>query len=335
MHGSPAVVGADLVVGDNGTFVVRERPNTLTDYVLTVQFRNRPTHHLITRDEHGVVLINKQTWGPPLRSYIAMIERLQKPCEGWPVLLAHPVSWRTGGSLPPSRHPDTGAPFVDAAAEAEEALERQQEEEAARFHSQRLRERQQQEDAMHIQQQQEVLLQKLQKEREAAAAVAAATEEKEKQRRRKVEEEERAVELAARAALASNTQRAPPAATSNSAVPPYVHVGMTRIESDAVLEPCKNESGVWLVRQKGEQTGPIREVNNQIFCCLKVIGFAQSGGVHQYVFVVTYNGKVTYHLVNLSVSGEETTFNGKPCPGCSNIEQVCSNYCFHNVVLCH
>ena len=40
-----------------GRFLVRARKNNADDYVLSVIYRNKPTHHLLTRDTSGNILV--------------------------------------------------------------------------------------------------------------------------------------------------------------------------------------------------------------------------------------------------------------------------------------
>ena len=52
-----------LAVGGfrEGVFLVRERPNH--EFILSVNFRNRPSHHLIKRDAAGLYTLNDQKYG--------------------------------------------------------------------------------------------------------------------------------------------------------------------------------------------------------------------------------------------------------------------------------
>lgn len=49
--------------GADGRFLIRVRPEKENEYVLGVLFRGRPTHHLITPDTNGVLLVNRKQYG--------------------------------------------------------------------------------------------------------------------------------------------------------------------------------------------------------------------------------------------------------------------------------
>lgn len=48
----------DLLKGPDGTFLIRERPESAGDYVLGLVFHNRPTHHLIRVAHDGALELN-------------------------------------------------------------------------------------------------------------------------------------------------------------------------------------------------------------------------------------------------------------------------------------
>eukprot|EP00040_Diaphanoeca_grandis_P034769 m.217014 g.217014 ORF g.217014 m.217014 type:complete len:1119 (-) comp33224_c0_seq1:61-3417(-) len=88
----PRERAAELVmeVGKDGTFLVRSRDGT-GDYAMCVVYKGKPTHHMVTPNDDGVMMVNKKTFGNTggLAQLIAILQRPATP--GWPVALSHGV----------------------------------------------------------------------------------------------------------------------------------------------------------------------------------------------------------------------------------------------------
>ena len=124
LHGKLSKTKAQELVSEgarkDGTFLIWERDTSPDEYGLTVMFNNKPTHHLLTKDEAGKHwLVNKKTYGG--QKYLklgGMVDALALHVKGWPVPLIHPVAVpKEGGKLPTT--------FVEGheATAAEEAAE--------------------------------------------------------------------------------------------------------------------------------------------------------------------------------------------------------------------
>jgi hypothetical protein len=90
-----------LAVGGfrDGVFLVRQRPSN--EYILSVNFKNRPSHHLIKQNAAGIFTLNDQNYGEfhtidevtlhPTYALLVLLSQLIKalhnPMRGWPVVL--------------------------------------------------------------------------------------------------------------------------------------------------------------------------------------------------------------------------------------------------------
>lgn len=75
---------------DDGTFLVRSR-EAKGEYVLSVIFRGKPTHHLIKTDPDGKLIVNKKSFGDST-NIEQLVDTLSKKQPGWPVALTTPVA---------------------------------------------------------------------------------------------------------------------------------------------------------------------------------------------------------------------------------------------------
>ena len=87
----------------DGRFLLRLREETPESFILSVTFKGRQTHHLVTRNDEGQVLINKRQYTATKQTNLwAVLKELHSPPAvkgGWPVpLLEAPV---TGGDIVP------------------------------------------------------------------------------------------------------------------------------------------------------------------------------------------------------------------------------------------
>ena len=57
---------------------MRKRPDTTSDYVLTVVYRGKPTQHLITPNDVGIFTVNKKDYGLNAQTVEELIIPLQK-----------------------------------------------------------------------------------------------------------------------------------------------------------------------------------------------------------------------------------------------------------------
>eukprot|EP00054_Salpingoeca_dolichothecata_P030073 m.241623 g.241623 ORF g.241623 m.241623 type:complete len:790 (+) comp26590_c1_seq1:61-2430(+) len=73
---------------ENGKFLVRPRANQAGEYILSVVFKGRPTHHLVKPGDSGSMVINGKAYGSPadLEELITLLSSEQLP-KGWPVRL--------------------------------------------------------------------------------------------------------------------------------------------------------------------------------------------------------------------------------------------------------
>jgi len=77
---------------DDGRFLVRTRDgNHKGEYVLCVVFKEKPTHHLITKTEDGDLQVNKKTFGGH-KDVANLVDVLKTKQPGWPVPLDKPVA---------------------------------------------------------------------------------------------------------------------------------------------------------------------------------------------------------------------------------------------------
>ncbi len=99
----------------DGRFLVRPRPGTPAEYVLSVVFKGKATHHLIQPAPDGVLQINRKTLGA-FRTLDALVAGLRNPDslpQGWPVPLAFPVAPAGAPAAAPSA--PSAAPAAAAA----------------------------------------------------------------------------------------------------------------------------------------------------------------------------------------------------------------------------
>ena len=109
----------------DGKFLVRTRGGHPGDYVLSVTFRGKPTHHLVQPGPNGNLLINKKAVGS-FTTIQELVQGLQDPAKlppSWPVPLAFPVA--AAGA--PAENPAPAAPAAapapaPAAAPAEQPV---------------------------------------------------------------------------------------------------------------------------------------------------------------------------------------------------------------------
>lgn len=89
---------------DDGRFLVRSRTKK-DEYVLCVVFKGNPTHHLMQKNENGVMCINKKPYGGH-KTAEGLISQLESKTAGWPVMLDKPVS--TGAKVKKHHAPAAG-----------------------------------------------------------------------------------------------------------------------------------------------------------------------------------------------------------------------------------
>jgi hypothetical protein len=82
---------ARLQVGkQDGHFLVRERPGVEGEFVLSLIYKGAPTHHLMRKNEDGVITINRKVVGLPAPSTLTEAIKLvtAEICPaGWPLRL--------------------------------------------------------------------------------------------------------------------------------------------------------------------------------------------------------------------------------------------------------
>jgi len=107
---------------DNGRYLVRSRAGKKTEFVLSVVYKEKPTHHLISKVD-GNYLINKKSYGDHPK-VSALIATLQKPgTPSWPVPLDKPVPSERyladeAASSAAAAEEDAAAPAAEAPAAA-------------------------------------------------------------------------------------------------------------------------------------------------------------------------------------------------------------------------
>ena len=88
--GRPEVEAKIVAAGqDDGRFLVRHRPNA-GEYVLSVVFRGKPTHHQIVTNDEGQLIVNKKAFGNST-TIEQLVKALGKKQPGWPVPLDKPI----------------------------------------------------------------------------------------------------------------------------------------------------------------------------------------------------------------------------------------------------
>ncbi|EGD80987.1 hypothetical protein PTSG_01569 [Salpingoeca rosetta] len=99
-HGDLSKGDADALLSGkpDGAFLVRERTGT-QDYILSVNFRGNPTHHLLQKQD-GSFCANRTSFGSA-PTVSDLINILRKPAEKWPIVLNPPVSPRAPITAPP------------------------------------------------------------------------------------------------------------------------------------------------------------------------------------------------------------------------------------------
>ena len=77
---------------DSGRFLVRTRKGKAGEYILSVVYKGKPTHHNIAKNEEGMYTINKKLVGGEHDRVTSLIKHLSNKVPGWPVPLDKPVS---------------------------------------------------------------------------------------------------------------------------------------------------------------------------------------------------------------------------------------------------
>lgn len=77
----------------DGDFLVRPRPQKDGDYIISVVFKGKPTHHLATPNESGELVVNKTTFGQ--NTIEGLVKKLAKKQPGWPAPLEKPCAPKT------------------------------------------------------------------------------------------------------------------------------------------------------------------------------------------------------------------------------------------------
>ena len=67
------VLCAELLIGSgglvpDGRFLVKQRPGVADEYVLSVTYRGKPTHHRVTVNDSGIYLVNGKVLLPSASS---------------------------------------------------------------------------------------------------------------------------------------------------------------------------------------------------------------------------------------------------------------------------
>eukprot|EP00040_Diaphanoeca_grandis_P028733 m.166808 g.166808 ORF g.166808 m.166808 type:complete len:781 (-) comp31439_c0_seq2:35-2377(-) len=89
-----AAAAAMVGGGVNGSFNVRTRPGNEGEYALCVVYKGRPTHHLISPNDDGLLTVNKKLYGEH-QKVTDLVKWLSVQRPGWPVPLEFPKG--TGG----------------------------------------------------------------------------------------------------------------------------------------------------------------------------------------------------------------------------------------------
>jgi len=100
----PAISNSDaaaiLGAGDPpGKFLVRNRPGSSTEFILSVTFGGKVTHHKIAPNASGDLCVNAKSYGTPAKTLDDFIPQLtaDPPPAGWPVRLEQPFPPAAGG----------------------------------------------------------------------------------------------------------------------------------------------------------------------------------------------------------------------------------------------
>lgn len=122
LHGDITREDAEALIKEqglqSGQFLVRQREGQPGQYVLCVAYKNKPTHHLVAKNDDGNYCVNKKVYGAGSSDIVEAISVLQQPTvAGWPVPLLHPVAAR-GAVAPVITNIDDDAAAAAAAAAA-------------------------------------------------------------------------------------------------------------------------------------------------------------------------------------------------------------------------
>eukprot|EP00041_Stephanoeca_diplocostata_P043216 m.12270 g.12270 ORF g.12270 m.12270 type:complete len:577 (+) comp9621_c0_seq2:304-2034(+) len=124
LHGDVARADAEALLGtDDGSFLVRARKSKGKavdgEYVLSVVYKEKPTHHSVKTGDDGILTINGKPHGKK-SSIEDLVQYLGQKRKGWPVALDKPIA--SGTPSAPSVETPAAAP-VPAAPVAEPAAE--------------------------------------------------------------------------------------------------------------------------------------------------------------------------------------------------------------------
>lgn len=76
----------------DGKFLLRQRPSNPSESIVSVIYKGKPTHHLVTVDEEtGNLKVNKTILQPPARSLADVVDHLRIKRKYWPVPLTFGV----------------------------------------------------------------------------------------------------------------------------------------------------------------------------------------------------------------------------------------------------
>jgi len=81
------LLGKDPNPNKTGRFLVRKKVQK-GQYVISICFKGKPTHHMIAKDDQGVFTVNKKQFSDSATKLTSLLEVLAKKPTGWPVALA-------------------------------------------------------------------------------------------------------------------------------------------------------------------------------------------------------------------------------------------------------
>lgn len=187
-----------LVAGKpDGTFLVRKRGGSSTEFVLTVVYKGKATQHLV-KTGNGSPTINGKSY-VATKTISGLIKGLgKKGVKGWPVPLTNPINCKDGGG--------SNAAEEAAAKKAEEArkAKAKEEEEAAR------KVREKEEAARKAKEAEQKAKEEEERKKAEAAAAAAAAKTKEEEEKVKAKEEEAAPPIPPRTDSSATDDVPPP-----------------------------------------------------------------------------------------------------------------------------
>lgn len=103
----------------DGGFLVRDRPKYPGEYILSVNYKGKPTHHLVSKNDEGTLIVNKKSFSGH-KDIKDLVKELSTKQAGWPVALTVPSAPKSTSEKPAP--PPEAAPKAEPVAAPEPEL---------------------------------------------------------------------------------------------------------------------------------------------------------------------------------------------------------------------